>query len=94
MEAYRDALTIFRRFICDEKGWFVSSFAYEDCSRDLILEYIRYLQKKNMKPSTINQRLAALKSYLWFCSDDDIALQPLSITVSRIPNVKEPKLIR
>lgn len=77
----------------DEMMPYLSSYLGHS-SREDTLEYIRYLQQKNMKPSTINQRLTALKSYLWFCSDEDIALQSLSIMASRIPNVKEPKLVR
>ena len=94
VKSYRDALTIFRRFIVEKKNYTVLSFRFEDCDRDIILDFIKYLEEEKRSKATINQRLAAIKSYLWFCSDEDITLQPLSIMISRIPNVKETKKVR
>jgi len=42
------------------------------------------------KPGTRNQRLAALKSYLWFAADKDVTLQSIALEVSRVPQCKNP----
>ena len=94
VKSYRDALTIFRRFVTEKKNYTVLSFRFDDFDREIILDFIRYLEEEKRSQATINQRLAAIKSYLWFCSDEDITLQPLSIMVSRIPSVKETKEVR
>lgn len=44
--------------------------------------------------SSCNQRISALKAYLWYVSDEDILLQPITLSISRIPFLREPKLTR
>lgn len=39
----------------------------------------------------LNQRLTALKSYLWFASDRNIAIQSIALSISRIPQCKVSK---
>lgn len=92
-ESYRDGLTIFRRFITEEKKISLDRFQFSDLTRDLVLEFSEYLQKR-YKASTCNQRLAALKSYVKYCADEDITLFQTAAMISRIPFVKEPSLLR
>ena len=44
VKSYRDALTVFRRYVHDEKGLSIMKFHFEDCTRDLVLDYIAYLR--------------------------------------------------
>lgn len=44
--------------------------------------------------STCNQRLTAIKSYLWYCADCDIVLQPSALAAAHVPFQREPKLNR
>jgi len=46
------------------------------------------LKSQGNKPGTRNQRLAALKSYLWFAADKDVTLQSIALEVSRVPQCK------
>lgn len=94
IKAYRDALTIFRRYVHDEKGFSIAKFQFTDCTRNFVLDFLIYLKDKKYAESSCNQRLSAIKSYLWYVSDDDIRLQPIALSVSRVPLLKEPKLIR
>jgi site-specific recombinase XerD len=94
VNSYRDALTVFRRYVHEEKGLSIMKFHFEDCTRDLILDFIAYLKQNGYAESSCNQRLSALKAYLWYVSDDDILLQPITLSISRIPFLREPKLIR
>ncbi|MBE5040536.1 tyrosine-type recombinase/integrase [Ructibacterium gallinarum] len=91
IESYRDALTVFRYYLRDEKNIRMDSFEFVHCTRDLILDYMNYLAEKGNKPGTRNQRLAALKSYLWFAAEKDTALQSIAISVGRIKSCKNPK---
>lgn len=94
VKAYRDALTIFRRYVNEEKGITIMKFRFTDCTRDLVLDFIAYLRAKKYAESSCNQRLSAIKAYLWYVSDDDIMLQPIALSVSRVPFLREPKLNR
>lgn len=90
IESYRDALTLFRRYVLDELKISITEFTFAQCKRNLILEFLKYLEAQGNKPGTRNQRLAALKSYLWFVTDKDVTLQSIALEVSRVPQCKNP----
>lgn len=94
VKAYRDSLTVFRRYVLDVKEISILKFKFSDCTREFVLDFICYLKENGSAPTTCNQRLSAIKAYLWFVSDDDISLQPITLSVSRVPFLKEPKLNR
>jgi len=94
IKSYRDALTIFRRYVNEEKGMSIMKFHFEDCTRNLVLDFIVYMKQNGYVESSCNQRISALKSYLWYVSDEDILLQPITLSISRIPLLREPKLVR
>jgi site-specific recombinase XerD len=90
IESYRDALTLFRRYVRDEQHTSVTQFTFAQCTRDCILGFLGYLTAQGNKPGTRNQRLAALKSYLGFAADKDIALQSSALEGRRVPPLKNP----
>ena len=47
IESYRDNLTVFRRFVLEVKHKKIKQFYMEDCSKDLILEYVEFHRKEN-----------------------------------------------
>lgn len=94
IKAYRDALTVFRRFVLEEKKLSIKMFKFEDCTREVVLEFISYLKDKKYAEATINQRLSALKAYLWYVGDGDLLIQPIALTISRVPFLKVPKLTK
>ena len=91
IKAYRDALTVFRKYVVEVRNYSVKTFSFDDCTRDFILDFIEYLQNLGLSPNTCNHRLAALKAYMWYVSDGDISLQQIAIVVSRIPFLKVPE---
>jgi site-specific recombinase XerD len=91
VKADRDALTVFRRYVHDEKGFSIMKFQFPHCTRDLVLDFMTYLKGKDYAERSCNQRLSAIKAYLWYVSDDDILLQPIALSISRVPFLKEPK---
>jgi integrase/recombinase XerD len=91
VESYRDALSLFRRYLLAELGISVAKFTFGECTRDCVLGFIAYLAKSDSKPGTRNQRLAALKSYVAFAADKDVTLQSMALQVKRVPQCKVPK---
>ncbi len=91
IKSYRDNLTVFRRFLLKEKGLKIRNFYMDDCTKDLILDYVKYLRNNNKSSSTINHHISAIKGYLYYVADCDISYQGLAITISHIPFFKEPK---
>ena len=91
VEAYRDALSLFRRYVVNTLGISIGKFTFAECTRDCVLGFMKYLSELNSKPSTRNQRLAALKSYLAFAADKDITLQSNELEVKRVPQCRVAK---
>lgn len=90
IKAYRDALTIFRRYILHE-GYSIKTFGFKECTRDFLLGFMEYLQNEGYEKSSCNQRLAAIKSYMWYVADGDITWQQNALMVSRVPFLKNPE---
>ena len=93
IKTYSDALTVFRRYLYEERGISIRSFKFEECTRDLLLEYLAYL-KKDHKATSCNNRMAAIKSYLWYVADGDISMQSIALMASKVPRIREPKVTR
>lgn len=91
IKSYRDALTIFRRYITEEKGGSIKTFRFDDCTREFVLDFMVFMQAKSYSKPTCNQRLAAIKAYLWYVADGDISLQQIALSVSHVPFLKEPQ---
>ena len=93
IKAYRISLTEFYRFVTDQKCLRAMNFKFSDCTYELMLDYSQYLQEtKKLANSTVNQRLAAIKSYLKYVSDGDIELMQVYLSVQKVPLLRLPKL--
>lgn len=91
IETYRDGLTVFRRYVTEERKLSMKKFLFSDCNSEFMLEFLAYLKCQGCQASTCNNRLAALRAYLWYASDVDISLQSLALSASHVPFLKEPK---
>lgn len=91
IETYRDGLTVFRRYITNVQKISIKKFLFTDCTNELMLDYLGYLNSQGCEASTCNNRLAALRAYLWYASDMDISLQSIALSASHVPFLKEPK---
>lgn len=94
IKTYQDALTIFRRYITDTKNISLRKFKLSDCTHDFLLDYLSYLRKSGCAESTCNNRLAAIRSYLWYIADGDISMQSIALAASHVPFLKGTKVIR
>ena len=91
VKTYRDGLTVFRRYVCDEKHLSISRFRFEDCTFDFFLDYRNWLKRAR---STVNNRLAAIKSYVRYASARDVTLQQVFLSISEVPFLNVEKRIR
>lgn len=91
IKSYRDALSIFRRYITEEKGTSIKNFRFDECTREFVLDFMVFMQSKKYAKTTCNQRLAAIKAYLWYVADGDISVQQIALSVSHVPFLKEPQ---
>ena len=94
VETYRDALTIFRRYISETRHLSIRNFCFDDCTHDLLLSFMEFLRDSGSAPRTCNNRLAAIRAYLWYAADEDITIQPVALTASHVPFIRVPKLTR
>lgn len=91
IKSHRDSLTVFRRYLLDKRKISIGRFYFHDCTVGLIQDFIIHLKESGNKPGTCNQRLSTIRTYLWFAADRDIALQSVSLAISRIPQCRVPK---
>lgn len=95
VQSYTDALSIFRRYVSDERGIALNAFTFDDCTFDFVLDYRNWLlQDMGRSEQTVNHRLAALKAYLHYAASRDISLQQIQLAVSQVPNLATVSRIR
>ena len=95
VKAYRDGLTVFRRYLSDVRKISIKDFQFGQCTFDLVLDYRNWLiDVKKRKPSTVNNRLAALKAYLHYAAAKEISIQQIHMSIAEVPFLRVPKVIR
>lgn len=93
-ESYRDALTVFKRYV-EYTGKTILTFRYADCTYEYLLDYKEYLAlQKGYSPSSINQRIAAIKSYMKYSYGYDSTLIQVYLSISGVPSSTVPKIQR
>ena len=58
--------------LAEEKKISIRKFRFEECTHDFLLEYMMYFKDKGCAAGTCNNRLAAIRSYLWYVADGEI----------------------
>lgn len=92
---YKQGLKAFRIYVNEVAGIATNKFRFKDCSYDLVLDYRNHLHDvKNYKETTINNRLAALKSYMKYASARDISLQQFAFSISEVPFLRAPIMMQ
>jgi len=89
IESYRDSLTLFRRYLKEGRRISISKFMFSDCTKDLLFDFRNYLEKSGSEPSTINVRMTAIRGYLYYAADKDVAIQSVALTAASIPPRKK-----
>lgn len=92
IKAYRISLTSFYIYVTEVRNIKVMRFCFTDCTYEFVLSYSQYLQEeKKLGNSTVNQKLAAIKSYIKYVSDGDISLMQVYLSVKNVPLLKLAK---
>lgn len=89
IESYRDSLTLFRQYITRVREVSIVKFAFTDCTKDLLFDFRKHLEQNGSQPSTINVRMTAIRAYLNFAADNDVALQSVALAAATIPPRKQ-----
>lgn len=91
VESYRDSLTVFKNYLVEEANKSIATFQYADCTKECIYNYREYLLNRGNKPSTVNVRVAAIRSYLFYSADMDISIQSIALAIAQITPCKTKK---
>jgi len=95
IQSYKDGLTVFRRYICGEKNLSVGKFTFDDCTFEFVLDYRNWLHEiQHRAPSTVNHRLAVIRSYLGYAAARNISIQQIHLSIEEVPFLKVPKRIK
>lgn len=81
ISSYKDSLKLFILFLRDDKSMNINKFKMHQINRELILEFIEWLENRGNSPVTINHRLAGIKSFINFAQYESVEnlayLQPV-----------------
>jgi len=95
VKQYRTGLSRFYDYISDVRKMSPLSFTFAQCTYQLLLEYRQYMESTLCQSgSTINCRLAAIRSYLEYVSDGDASIIPIYLTAERIPSAPVSRVQR
>ncbi len=90
---YRIALKEFKDYTNNVKGIATGKFLFADCTYDYLLDYRNYLHDTmHRKESTVNTKLAAIKSYVGYASSRDASLLQVHLSIERVPLYVIPKV--
>lgn len=92
---YKQALDSFRIYQKEINNISFNNLTFEYFDKENIYKYLVYLRdEKGCAINTLNLRLAAIKSFLRYCGEQDIALMHFYTNASTIKNFKGTKKIR
>lgn len=85
VRAYRQSIGQFAAWCRDERGVRFDELGFGDLSRDAVWAFLSWLRDaRGLAPATLNLRLAALKSFLRYCGEEDVELAGLYLSVASI----------
>ena len=92
IKAYKQSINEFRCYLKDYKKKSFLTLELSDFNQDNIYDFLVYLRDtKKQKSSTLNLRLASLKSFVRYCGDEDPEVTSLYIALSKIHKFKDPE---
>jgi len=89
VESYRDSLTLFRKFLTEGQHKSIATFKFSDCTKDCVYDFREHLQQRGNKPSTVNVRVTAIRTYLNYAADKDISVQSVALAITKIKPMKK-----
>lgn len=87
--AYKQTLNLLRNYFREEKEISFDKMDFSCFSRSSIYGFLIWLKEtRNNSVHTLNLRLAAIKSFLKYCSEENMELMPVHLDVSSIHTFK------
>lgn len=91
VEAYNQSLKTYLKFLENEKSLIEEQVTLDAFSRENIKDFICWLKEKGYVPKTINLKLTAIRSFLKYCSEEDVELRGIYAEVCTVKKQKEEK---
>ncbi len=89
---YKAALNQMRHYLAEEKGIPFTGIGFKCFSRETIYDFLIYMRdEKHASVNTLNNRLAAIRTFLQYCSDEDMELTALYVDAQKIRRFKGGK---
>lgn len=96
IRTYKAALNQMRLYLAEEKGIPFTGMGFKCFSREMIYDFLIYMKdEKHASVNTLNNRLAAIRTFLQYCSDEDMELTALYVDaqkIRRFKGTKKPKV--
>ena len=90
--SYRQTLNLMRNYFREEKGIRFEQMDFSCFSRGSVYDFLMWQKdKQNNSAPTLNLRLSAIKSFLKYCSEEDLELMPVYLDVAGIHAFKGAK---
>lgn len=93
---YTVSLDQYRRYLKEQKGISFDKAGFHCFSKEMVYDYCVWLRDSQSKSvNTVNLRLSAIKSFLCYCSEEDVTLSELYLKVKSIHRFKgkaDPRL--
>ena len=85
IRAYKASINAFRCYLRDIKGIPFTKVCFDCFRRDTLYEFLSCLRDERKNSArTLNLRLAAIKAFLRYCSDEDFELTPTYLSAKTI----------
>ena len=90
--AYTDALSLFRNYTSEEKGITFDDLYMSTITVDFMLDFRVWLvESRNEKPQTANHRFGLVRSYIKYCSSQEVLFLSKYLRLSDIPPLRYDK---
>lgn len=91
IRSYKTALNLLIAYLRNTRGIGLTEVGFDHINQATITEFTVWLtETRNASPATVNQRLAAIKSFMAFCAGEDPALVTLWLGVKQTRPAKVP----
>lgn len=92
VKSYRDTINLLRVFFLEEKKIPFTKITFNLIDRALVYDFLSWLyNSRTCAISTRNQRLAALKSFLYYCANESVELMAVYTNIAQISALRDMK---
>jgi site-specific recombinase XerD len=96
IKTYKAALNQMRLYLAEKRGIPFTEMGFSCFRSEMIYDFLVYMRdEKQASANTLNNRLAAIRSFLQYCSDEDMELTSLYVSsqkIRRFKGTKKPKV--